>query len=173
MRIYLVRHATASHDAPSDEERQLTKEGHDEAGLAGRSLHALGARPDHIFSSPLTRALQTAEALAHSLHLTKKIKVLKELANEHPVSALLKALHPFQKDSELVLVGHEPSISEHLVAFLGVRRLEAFPLGKGTMACVEMHGLEHGSGKLVWLLRQKQLRCLAGRFSGGTSSASH
>ena len=162
MKIYLVRHATASHDAPTDEERQLTKEGHDEAGLAGRALHALGVHPEHIFSSPLIRALQTADSLAHSLHLGKKVKVLKELINDHSTAALARALHPFYKDSELVLVGHEPSLSEHLAAFLGVRRVESFPLGKGSIACVELHGLEHGHGKLLWLVRQKQLRCWAG-----------
>ena len=162
MRIYLVRHATASYDAPTDEERQLTKEGYSEAELAGQSLHALGIHPDHIFSSPLIRALQTADSLAHSLHLAKKVKVLKELANDHPVSALLRVLQPYHKDSELVLVGHEPSLSEHLAAFLGLKRVEALPLGKASIACVELHGLEHWSGKLLWIVRQKQLRCWSG-----------
>ena len=161
MKLYLIRHATASHDAPTDEERQLTKEGHDEAGLVGRAMRALGAQPDHILSSPLVRALQTADALAHSLHLAKKVKVLKELANDHPHASLLRAIQPYHKDSEIILVGHEPSMSEHLIAFLGVKRLEAFPLGKASIACLETHGLEHGTGRLLFLLRQKQLRALA------------
>ena len=161
MRLYLIRHATASHLAASDEARALTKEGHDEAGLAGRALRVLGARPDHILTSPLTRASETANILAHSLHLTKKVKVLKELANDHSFASLLRALQPFHKDSELVLIGHEPSMSEHLAGFLGVRRAEVFPLGKASIACVETHALEPGTGRLLWLVRQKLLRCLA------------
>ncbi len=64
MKLYLLRHGTASDLASSDAERELTREGEEEAQIAGSALAELGVKPSHILSSPLARARQTAEIAA-------------------------------------------------------------------------------------------------------------
>ncbi|HUI05986.1 MAG TPA: phosphohistidine phosphatase SixA [Verrucomicrobiae bacterium] len=163
MRLYLLRHASASDVAPSDAERQLTKEGEEESRIAGAALAELGVQPAHIFSSPLVRARQTAQIAAKELKFSGDLGTLDELLNDTPTSSLLKALKSFDITSELLLIGHVPSLSEHLASVVGAKNPAGFPFGKGSLACIELKQLRVGSGQLRWFMRQKQLRLVAHR----------
>lgn len=67
MSILLVRHGEAVPGTGSDRERFLTLRGRTETHSLGRRLVELGQGPTTIVSSPLVRAVQTAEILAHVL----------------------------------------------------------------------------------------------------------
>src|SRR5580698_564113 len=81
MKLYLLRHATAVDIASSDALRELTKEGREEARIAGAALAELGVKLSHFFSSPLVRARQTAEIAAKALKFPGKVEILDELEN--------------------------------------------------------------------------------------------
>src|SRR5471032_1567767 len=61
MKLYLLRHATAVDIASSDAQRELTREGREEARIASAALTELSVKLSHILTSPLMRAHQTAE----------------------------------------------------------------------------------------------------------------
>jgi phosphohistidine phosphatase len=162
MKLYFLRHASAMDVAPSDAERALTNQGREEARIAGTALRELDVTPARVLTSPLVRAQQTAEFVAHALKLpASKVQVVDELKNGVSPSELLRALKSCADDAEVVLVGHMPSLAEHLAAFVGSKRAEGLPLGKGSIACVELHHLRAGGGELRWLMRQKQLAKVA------------
>jgi phosphohistidine phosphatase len=161
MKLYLLRHATASDVAASDAERELTREGRDEARIVGKALATFGVKATRILSSPLVRARQTAEIAAKALEFSGKVDLLDELANSTSTPSLLKALKSHAADGEILLVGHMPSLSEHLAALVGAGTAQSFPLGKASVACVELEQLRTGTGQLRWLMRQKQLREIA------------
>jgi len=163
MRLYLLRHATASDVAPNDDERELTQEGREEARVAGVALARMGVKPSHILSSPLVRARQTAEIAAKALKFSKDIELADELENGISTAALLKALQSCASNGPVLLVGHMPSLSEHLAAFIGSENVQSLPMGKGSVACVEIEPLRSGTGQLLWLMRQEQLRHVAGQ----------
>jgi phosphohistidine phosphatase len=163
MKLYLLRHATAVDVAPSDSERELTREGREEAQIVGAALAELGVRLSRILSSSLLRARQTAEIAAKVLKFPGDVEFLEELVNNTTTPALLKALKPMAADSEILLVGHMPALSEHLAALIGAESAQAFPLGKASVACIELEHLRAGTGQLRWLMRQKQLREIAAR----------
>jgi phosphohistidine phosphatase len=158
MKLYLVRHATASDVAKSDAERELTREGREEARIVGAALAGLGVKPGSILSSPLVRARQTAEIAGKELNFSGGVEPLDELVGNTTTPALLKALRPYASRGEIILVGHMPSLSEHLAAMIGGARVEGLALGKGSVACLELDELHIGAGQLRWLMRQKQLR---------------
>ncbi|HVM62682.1 MAG TPA: phosphohistidine phosphatase SixA [Verrucomicrobiae bacterium] len=158
MKLYLVRHGTASDVARNDAERELTRDGREEARIVGAALAGLGVRPGSILSSPLVRARQTAEIAGKELMFPGAVEPLDELIGNTTTPALLKVLRPHASHGEIILVGHMPSLSEHLAAMIGGARVEALGLGKGSVACVEMDELRIGAGQLRWLMRQKQLR---------------
>jgi phosphohistidine phosphatase len=162
MRLYLLRHATATDVAPSDEERVLTQEGREEARVTGAALAKLRVKPSCILSSPLVRARETAEIAAKMLKFPKDIELIDELKNNISTTALLRALKSCVSDGHVLLVGHMPSLSEHLAAFIGSEHAQGFPMGKGSVACVEIELLRAGAGQLRWLMRQQQLRVVAG-----------
>jgi len=162
MKLYFLRHASASDIAPNDAERKLTMEGEKEARVAGAALAELGVKPAQVLSSPLMRARQTAEIAARELKHTDDIEVFDELLNDTSTPALLKALKSYGDANELLLVGHMPSLSEHIAACIGVKSAEAVPLGKAGMACIELEQLRAGAGSLRWLMRQEQLAKISG-----------
>lgn len=162
MRLYFLRHASASDVAPSDAERKLTKEGEEESRVAGAALAELGVKPVHIFSSPLVRARQTAQIAAKELKFSGDIEILDELLNDTSTPALLKALKRHGAANELLLIGHMPSLAEHIAALIDAQSANGLPLGKGGVACVELDQLRAGRGALRWLMRQKQLAKIAG-----------
>src|SRR5580704_4937066 len=106
MRLYLLRHATAVDIASSDALRELTKEGREEARIAGAALAELGVKPSHVFSSPLVRARQTAEIAAKVMKLPITVEVLDELENGTSTASLLKTLKSLSSLTEILLVGH-------------------------------------------------------------------
>jgi len=56
-----------------------------------------------------------------------------------------------------------PSLSEHLAALIGAESAGAFPLGKASVACIELEQWRIATGQLRWLMRQKQLQEIADR----------
>ena len=154
MKLYLVRHTTAVDNASSDAARALTMTGEAEARLVGQALAKLGVRPTHIFASPLVRAQQTAGLIAEQLGMAGKVATLDELENYLPTTALLKAL-PAEPEGVMILVGHMPSLSDHVAALTGLDPHANLAFSKGGVALVEMPEPKIGTGQLVW---QKQLR---------------
>ncbi|CAB4244378.1 Phosphohistidine phosphatase [Methylacidimicrobium sp. AP8] len=161
MTLYFLRHATASREAPTDAERPLTKEGHHEARIAGKALHRLGTDPDFLWSSPLLRGRQTAEIAAEGFSHPPAVEVKGELENDTPTAELLALLKPLPSDSEVILVGHMPSLSEHLAALLGATSPENFSLDKGGIAALRLDTIQLGKAALRFRLRNEQLEKIA------------
>ena len=165
MKLYFIRHATATDIALNDAARELTEEGKNEARIAGVALAELGIQPSPIFTSPLVRARQTAEIAAKEMNHTGDVQTIEELVNDTPTAELIRFLKRFEEEKEIALVGHAPSLSIHVAAFIGAKEHEGLPLSKGGIACVELAELVTGEGELRWLMRQKQLRLIAGQVT--------
>lgn len=154
MQLFLLRHGDARSDPSiSDEDRALTPEGIASIQRIAVILQRLALKFDAAYSSPLLRARQTAElviaSLAHrpTIRLTDHLKVganfqnLFELLNAHP------------SDACLLLVGHEPHISQ-FISMLLVGNLDArIDIRKASLACVEVSTpVRPRAGTLKWLL---------------------
>jgi phosphohistidine phosphatase len=150
MKLYFVRHTTAADNAPSDAQRPLTRQGEEEARLVGAALASLSVLPERIFSSPLLRARQTAASIGRELKFAGTIEAIEELNNGESTPALLRAL---PAASEIILVGHMPSLAEHLAAMIGSPTAAGFAFGKGSVACIEF---QDSSGNLQWFKHLSQ-----------------
>jgi phosphohistidine phosphatase len=135
VKLYVIRHGRAGYGERSDAERELTAEGRARFARAVAGLHALGVRLDAVLSSPMVRAVQTAELLEPVLEapVGEGRRAIEELAHA-PSGALLDAL----ETSRVALVGHEPWQSE-LVAWLV------------TGECAHSHGFGFDPGMVVAL----------------------
>src|SRR5262249_40103762 len=81
--LYLVRHAIAAERGsrwPDDTLRPLTREGISRFKDVVKEVARLGLMLDVIFTSPLTRARQTAELLAEGLPQRPDLRIMKALA---------------------------------------------------------------------------------------------
>lgn len=117
MKIYLVRHGDAvpEEDAGSDRDRWLSSRGREAARVLARLLREQAAELDTILSSPLPRAVQTAELLAHGLDHLSTIATRRSLEpSSHPRVAAGEIM---AAGGSVLVVSHEPLISA-LGAFL-------------------------------------------------------
>lgn len=163
MEICLVRHAIAEERGPAwptDALRPLTKRGRERFAEAAEGLRMLYV-PETLVSSPLTRALETAEILLRSFDLSG-LHIAEGLATgDHE-----DLLHEVERlgSQRVALVGHEPYISALLSLLLvddDARLVTLFR--KGAAALVTFEGAPRpGTGMLEWLLQPAALRAMAG-----------
>ena len=166
MQIYVIRHAEAQQlgqkNEFSDEKRSLTSEGRDRMRDGAKGLDKLGVEPDLILTSPLARALETAEIVAAALGVSKKEIVqtdnLKPGASAEELFAEVKRRTGIES---LALVGHEPDLSGIISKLLRVGGIP-IDLKKGAVCCVSVtETVPALRGSLLWLLTLKQLRMLS------------
>ena len=163
MKLLLVRHAAA---VPSgtpgvpDDERPLTSEGAAKFRVAAKGLARIARRPDVLLTSPLPRARATADIAAQAF---KRIEPTVEPALAHgSVDQILTALGRRPSDAAIAVVGHEPTLSMVLARLLGAVDGERLAFKKGGAALVDLPDGPSGGGRLVWFLKPKVLRALAG-----------
>ena len=134
MRVYIIRHghAVPSHGSVPDAARWLHAEGRRLLGAAGTALREAGVQFDAVVSSPLVRAVQTAELLAAAVGYGNAVEALLELAPDGSPGRVADALPT--RGLSVAAVGHEPSIST-LAGHLAGRRLGAFRPGQ--VVCIE------------------------------------
>jgi phosphohistidine phosphatase len=165
VRLYIVRHGIAeAFDAPrvsSDVERALTQKGRKRTGRAALGLRALGVKPDRIASSPLVRALETAEILGDVLMPGRDIEVCSSLAPGACAADVIEWLSGADCE-EAMVVGHNPDCAAIAGNLLAARDVPEMVFGKAATCCISFDGRpEIGDGCLEWLLQPKQLRMLA------------
>lgn len=157
MRLFIVRHAIAVDRSPDlpDDARPLTAEGKKRFRQAARGLARLFPKPDLLLSSPLLRAVQTARiaSKAWGLPVTQE-----DALGGGTVAELEAALKRVAGESAVVLVGHEPQVSEFLAHLLGSNQPDRFTFKKGGVAVVDRPTGAEGPGTLVAVLPPRVLR---------------
>lgn len=113
-KIYLMRHSQA---APSDyrttdDARWLTAKGRTIAVEAGWALatKTAGDAIDLIVTSPLSRAVQTAELVAQCLGWSDPIRCLEALRSESSAQRAVEELQELE-GAAILAVSHEPIVS--------------------------------------------------------------
>jgi phosphohistidine phosphatase len=161
MILYFLRHASAGEHMASpkkDEKRALDKEGIDQCGYVGRALTALNVQVDTIVSSPLKRATQTASLVGNELGYEGKLQIDSGVRPEATLADFRKLLEKYSRQEAIMVVGHNPNLSQFLGAIISDSGCEAsIELKKGGVAKVEMR---RTSGTLQWCVTPKVLRTL-------------
>ena len=131
MIIHLVRHAEAIERTPQvpEEHRFLTRRGRKRFRMAAKSLAKLEIKPDIILTSPMIRAVQTADILAETLRHKRELVVTAQLAPGFRPEALDRLLNDYPQAGEIALVGHEPDLGLLAQALFSTQT--AFTLPKG------------------------------------------
>jgi phosphohistidine phosphatase len=138
LKLILVRHAEAvgEEDAGSDRDRWLSGRGRESARRLAQLLLGQNIAPTTMVSSPLPRAVQTAEILAAALEYFGTIeswRCLEPGAHPRVAAGDLAACRP----GVVIAVSHEPTISQ-LGAFVLGR--PSFPPFRTAQACAIVDG---------------------------------
>jgi phosphohistidine phosphatase len=161
MIIYFLRHASAGqpmNNPKKDEKRALDEVGVEQCGNVGRTLAALDVQVDVILSSPLKRAAQTASLVGNELSYDGKLQLEDALRPNASFADFRKLLDKYAKHDAIMVVGHNPNLSQFLGRCISETGCEAtVELKKGAIAKIETG---RNSSALHWCLTPKVLRAL-------------
>ena len=151
MILYFLRHGAAHPPERGDDEaRRLTADGVERLRAAAGVWNRLNLRPDVVLTSPLPRAVATAQLLCEGLRLPQNPVTSDRLRPGASWSDLGRAMAEHPDARRVLFVGHEPDLSNAAALLSGAASIR---LRQGGLACVEFYGVpEPGSGEIAWLL---------------------
>src|SRR6202142_2695196 len=161
MIVYFLRHASAGErlsNPKKDEKRALDPLGIEQCGYVGRALAALDIQVELIVSSPLKRATQTASLVGNELSYEGKLQFEDGLRPGASFADFRKLIDKYSRHEAIMVVGHNPNLSEFLGRSISETGCEAgTELKKGAVAKGERG---RNSALLHWCLTPKVLRAL-------------
>lgn len=164
-RVFVIRHAEAEEpvDAArarrSDGQRRLTESGKRDMRKGAEGLALLVDDIRLILTSPLKRAVETAEIL-HGTFPMAKLRQQPQLAPGFDPDALLKSITG--QSGSVALVGHEPDLSQWIGYMCSGTSRSVVRMKKGSICRLDMPDPAHpGEASIAWLMTLKQLSRLA------------
>lgn len=164
-RVFVIRHAEAEEPVEAakarrnDAQRQLTEAGRRDMRKGARGLASLADGIALILSSPLVRAVETAEIL-HGTFPQAELRLEKLLSPGFEPEGLLDAIAG--ETGPVALVGHEPDLSQWIGYMTTGSSRSLVRMKKGSVCRLDLDsGAAAGEAQLAWLLTLKQLVKLA------------
>ena len=139
MKLIFVRHGQAeghySEDQYADFERVLTEEGIKRLTKTFKLFHNHEGRVDVIFSSPLARAIQTAEIL-WDFYQDSDLELMGDLDILDDPLHLVEYISFLPTDGHYVFVGHDPHLTKVIASLLSLHPEHDFMTIKKGGICV-------------------------------------
>jgi phosphohistidine phosphatase len=153
MNLYLIRHSIAENISidKKDFDRELTAEGKIIISKTSRAWKGYIGQVDMVLTSPLIRAIQTAEILSSNLQATPNIIKDNNLGTGSRTADLIDLLNSLDCKN-VAVVGHQPDLSHHINNFCGTGSFNlAFP--PASLAKIEFeNSVKYGKGKLIYFI---------------------
>jgi|SRR5215469_1381437 len=158
MNLYLMRHANAGLSRVNpllDSKRGLIKEGKEQCVLMARLLSSLNVQIDVIVSSPLKRALQTAQFVGTELGFDSKIEICPAMAPDAGYPAFQDMLVKYADHEGMLAVGHNPNLFQFLGRLLTGNGGANIRMRKASVARVD---LARHPPQLQWVIDPRTVR---------------
>jgi phosphohistidine phosphatase len=153
MILYVMRHAEAvvANDELPDDWRYLTNKGIKSTMKVSQEIAKYGRKPRLIISSPLVRAVQTAQIAATHACRKNELIVSGLLQADSDLGELQELLRSRPEAKRLMVVGHEPHLGS-LVASL-LQNEDVIPLQKSSCVALELDTEQSDEpAKFLWYL---------------------
>jgi len=164
MNLYLLRHGIAvergTRGYDHDADRTLTSEGREKLRAVGAAMLGAKLSLDRIFTSPYTRAEQTACFIADILGLGGRVQETPALLPDSAsadVAEFLRGLRP--QPDDVLLVGHEPNLSRLVSFLISGRENCGIELKKGGLCSLRLRwSASRPRATLLWLLTPRLMK---------------
>jgi phosphohistidine phosphatase len=159
--VLVIRHGPAGDpeawkaEGRDDRLRPLTPDGKKDMREAAFGLATLHQHVDVIATSPLVRAVQTAEIIASEYGC--KVVTVDVLGPDEDPARTLEWIGTQPADGTVGLVGHEPHLTTLVSYMLAGKRTAFVELKKGGACLLEAATVSPGSFILKWLLTRREL----------------
>lgn len=147
MKLYIMRHAQAAFNAPSDRDRQITQLGADQTKeLVLKHADKL-SDINMVWSSDLIRAKQTAGIVTEILGLDSTEKAF--LSPDGDVKQVLSKLQALGETDCLLIVSHQPFVGELVSYLLDGNIQHGHPYDTSELLALELDMFEPGMASMV------------------------
>jgi phosphohistidine phosphatase len=162
MEIFLMRHGIAEDLQPGgvDVDRELTAKGIAKTERVALNMQKKGWEFEMLLSSPLVRASQTAQILLES-GLSEVLEIHPNLAPDGLLENWLQWLESYRLTNptaaRLILVGHEPNLSQWAEVLVFGQVFDRIHLKKAGVIALQLPNINKIIGKceLLWLVPPK------------------
>ena len=166
MNLFILRHGIAVEPGTpgysNDADRPLIPKGERKLAQIADALDNLQISFDLVLSSPFLRARQTAQIIAEALEISKKVSLTEELTPHGDPKKLVDFLcHIKPLPDDVLLVGHEPYLSEFISLLLVGNTSLSVIMKKGGLCKLSTESLKAGRcASLEWLLTPKLMAAM-------------
>lgn len=147
MKLIFIRHGLAeghfSHDQDADFERVLTLDGIKRLKKTFKLFDKTNGGIDVIFSSPLARAIQTAE-IFYEFHQEADLELMADLDILDDPLHLVEYISFLPVDGTYAFVGHDPHLTKVIASLLALHPEHDFMTIKKGGICVLEGGMWEG-----------------------------
>jgi len=157
MKIFLIRHAEAidfeTGSVSSDAYRFLTPKGRKVSRSVFKKLKVELANLEIVFTSPLIRAVQTAEILVNTVKFDSELELANELATVSSAGDALKLVKKNSTFASMALVGHEPMMGM-IVQTVSDKKDQLFSFKKSGVCLID-YDTKNDKWKFEWYYNPK------------------
>ena len=168
MKIYLIRHAAAvelDKEVVEDSFRYLSHAGRNHSHEIAKKLKEHNVHFDIIFTSPLVRALQTAEIFAHILNHKGELKTAVELAGGASYSRFHQMIKRNSHHNKIACFGHAPDVNLFATGLINNNNVKELKLNfKNCSVCKISYDIKKETGKFVWFLKSDTLELVEAKI---------
>lgn len=160
MKVFIIRHAEAidyeTDFVNNDYNRFITPKGRKKSREVFKQIKNELTEIERIFTSPLIRAVQTAEILADIIRFEFDVEVVGELMFDSTPQRILKLLSKNISLKQVALVGHEPTLSlfANFICDFGKRYIS---FKKSSVCCINLPETDNIKGKFLWYFDSKKM----------------
>ena len=162
MDIYIIRHGVAADlDSEIKEEsyRYLTVHGRNHCKIVAQRLKDLKVKFDSVLSSPLVRAVQTAEVFGSVLKYDKEIKTAIELIGGNSYNRFLQLIKRNSHHNCIGIFGHAPDVNTYSLGLIKDDNIKNIQLNfKNSSVCKIQFDPASGKGKFGWFLNSENMK---------------
>ncbi len=160
MNLYILRHGKAEPLGPAysrDDLRPLSPRGRRRTERSAHGMAAANVTVDAIISSPLLRARQTAEIVHQGLGVAADIENVDALATGD-LTGILAAVRSHERSKGVMLVGHEPTLSQLISILAFGAPGGALDLKPGGLCKLQTYAIGLRQCAMIrWFMTPKQL----------------
>ena len=164
MDIYIIRHGVAADlDSEIVEEsfRYLTIHGRNHCRIVAQRLKDMKIKFDCILSSPLVRAVQTAEVFASVMKYDEEIKTAIELIGGSTYNRFLQLIKRHSHNDSIAIFGHAPDVNSFSLNLIKDNPIKDLQLNfKKASVCKVNFDPSTAEGNFEWFLNSENMKLI-------------
>lgn len=160
--VYIIRHGAAAeldNEIVDEGYRYLTIHGRNHCKIVAQRLKDMKTKFDVVISSPIVRAVQTAEVFASVLKYEGEIKTAIELIGGNTFHRFTQMLKRNSHHKTIALIGHAPDVNNFSTGLIKGQDIKNVRINfKNASVCKINFDSETETGRLEWFLNSENMK---------------